>query len=207
MPSTVTPTWTDNVSVIAATTVANTGTARGTIDLRSKAGAYITIWIGRKGTTAPGASILGLIRRVLNNGTATPGGTSTPVSFSSGTAAINQTTINADASAAATSIVVASGTGFVAGDQICIYDSGFTRLEFARVSRVSGTTLYLDAPILYAHTAAQADNVSRQADFFGPVWIAGGSLVEVVVDYGTTATGSDVVVLAKAQTYDSDSIA
>lgn len=203
----VTPSWSDNVSVIAATTVSAGGTARGTIDLRSKIGAYITLWAGRKGSTAPGTAWQALIRRVNNNGTASPGGISSPVSYTSGTASGNNTTINADAAAGATSIVVAANTGVAVGDLLCIYDSSFTRLEFVRVSKFSGTTLTLDAPLLYAHTAAQADNVTRVAEMFGPTFVPGGSLIEVVFDYGAAASGADYVVLAKAQTYDSDTIA
>lgn len=200
-----TPTWTDNVAVLGPTTVAFGGSARGTIDLRAKQGATLFYWIGRKGATAPAAAIAVETRRVVNNGTATPGGvTSVLAPFSSTTGASNATTVNADAAAGATTLGIASATGFVAGDFVCIYDSGFTRLEFARVSKVVSTTLTLDAPLLYAHSAANADAVTRAADRFTASVFPGGSLVEVVFDYGAAGSGSDVVVLCKAQTYDLD---
>ena len=207
MPTTTfTPTWTDNVSVLAPTTVAALGLARGTIDLRSKAGAYLFGWIGRKATTVLAAAIQVEVRRVLNNGAATTGGTGGAggASFASSVAVTNVTTVNVDGTAGGTTIGVASATGIVAGDLLCVYDASFTRLEFARVSKVVSTTVTVDAPLQFAHTSAQGDAVTRLADRFGPAYLAGGSLYEVVFDYGGSATGGDVVVLAKAQTYDSD---
>ena len=65
--ATATPNWTDNVSVIAAATLAAGNKARGTIDLRSKFGAFLFVRLGRKGSTAPGSAIQALARRVLNN--------------------------------------------------------------------------------------------------------------------------------------------
>jgi hypothetical protein len=41
--ATVTPVWTDDVSVIAATTLAAGNKTRGTIDLRSKFGAFLFV--------------------------------------------------------------------------------------------------------------------------------------------------------------------
>jgi hypothetical protein len=205
--SAITPSWTDQVSVLAATTISNGGLSRATLDLRTKYGAFLFAMLGRKGTTTPGAAIKVFLRRVLNDGTAGPAIAPVYAPLLSNLNTTNQSTINADAAAAATSIVVASGTGFAAGDTICIYDASFTRLEFKTVSKVSGTTITLCEPLDYAHTAAQADNVSRQADVFGPIWCGGGSLWEVIFDYGGTATGSDVVVICLAQTFDSQTIA
>jgi hypothetical protein len=202
-----TPIWTDNVSVVAATTVAAGSATRGTVDLRGKPGAQLLAWIGRKGATAPASGIVVEARRVLNNATPTVGGvTGTTIPFTSQTVASNATTVNADSTTAGTfpaTVGVASATGIVAGDLLCLYDAGFTRLEFARVSKISGTTVTFDGSLQFQHTAAQADNVTRVADRFS-TWLPGGSLYEVVFDYGASATGSDVVVLAKAQTYDSD---
>jgi hypothetical protein len=202
-----TPVWTDNVSVIAAATVAAGNKTRGTIDLRSKFGAFLFVRLGRKGSTAPGSGIQVQVRRVLNNdgaGGIHPGA-SIPLAGSTTTG--QATTVNADSASGQAVLNVASVTNFAAGDVICIYDSGFSRLEFQRVSKVSGSTLVLDDNLGFTHTAAQADNVTRIADVFAPVWLAGGSLWELVVDYGGTGTGADYVVEAKAQTYDSDSIA
>lgn len=203
---TTTPTWTDNVTVLAPTTVAPLGLARGTIDLRGKAGMRLFAWIGRKGATALAAGVAVEARPILNNGVATVGGTAGPggASWLSQIAASNATTVNADGTAGGTTVGVTSATGIVAGDILCIYDASFTRLEFARVSKVASLTVTVDSPLRFAHTSAQGDAVTRLADRFGPVFLPGGSLYEVVFDYGASATGADVVVMAKAQTYDSD---
>jgi len=74
MTNTVTPTYTDNVSVVAATTLARGSIVRGTLDLRSKVGAYLFIKLARQGTTGLTNGIDVLVRRVLNNDAATPGG-------------------------------------------------------------------------------------------------------------------------------------
>jgi len=204
--ATATPSWTDNVSVIAAATLAAGSKTRGTIDLRSKFGAFLFVRLGRKGATAPGAAIQVQIRRVLNNDSAGGIHPGAAIPLAGGTSTGQATTVNSDSASGQNVLNVASVTNFAAGDVICIYDSGFSRLEFARVSKVSGSTLVLDDNLGYSHTAAQADNVTRMGDVFSPVWLNGGSLWETVVDYGGTGTGSDYVVEAKAQTYDSDSI-
>ena len=197
--------YTDDVAVLAATTVAPRSMARGTLDLRTKPGAYLFAWVGRMGATALAAAVQVQVRRVLNNGTAAVGGTAgTSVSWASQTAASIATKVNANANAGGTTVGVASATGLVAGDTICIYDAAFARLEFARVSKVVSTTVTVDAPLRYAHASAQGDAVTRLADRFAPVLLPGGSLYEVVFDYGASTTGPPVVVLAKAQTYDFD---
>ena len=75
------------------------------------------------------------------------------------------------------------------------------------MSKVVASTLVMDSPLGFAHTAAQADNVTRQADVFSPVWLHGGALWEAVIDYGAATSGADYVAQALAQVYDSDTIA
>lgn len=203
----ITPNWTDNVEIIAPVSVSALGLAvRGTLDLRSKLGARIFCRIGRLQTTALATGIGVYIRPVFNNDGAL-GSHPAYLSYYSQYAVTVVPTINSDAAAGATSIVVSSGTSMAADDTICITDATFTRLEFKTVTRVSGTTLYLDSPLNYAHTAAQADKVSRLSDCFPAVTVPGGSLYEVIFNYGRVATGGNVVVCAHAQTYDSNTSA
>ncbi len=209
MASTLTPSWTDNTAVIAAGTVAKGSVASGTLDLRAKFGAFLSLKIGRGGTTALGTAITIWVRRLLNNGAAAQGG---PYAVhnqlqSSTTATNGNTTVNVDSASGQNVLNVASVTNFAAGDDICIQDSGggVTRLEFAKVSKVSGSTLVLDRNLIYSHTAAQADTVRNKADQFNAVWLPGGSSYEVVIDYGAAATGDTATFAAIAQTYDSDS--
>ena len=205
--ATATPIWTDNVSVIAAATLTAGQRTRGTLDLRTKFGAFLFVRMGRKGTAAPSSAIQVQIRRVLNNDAA---GGIHPASGSplqSGTAAGTATTVNLDSNAGQNLLNVTSNAGFAAGDVVCIYDAAFTRLEFHRVSKIAPNALALDDNLGFTHTAAQADNVTRHAEVYPPVWLQGGTLWELVIDYGAATTGADYVVESRAQVYDSDSIA
>jgi hypothetical protein len=96
-------------------------------------------------------------------------------------------------------------TSLAAGDIICIQDSGggVTRLEWARISKISGSVLTLDAPLQFAHTLAQADTVRNKSDVFEPIWVDGGSLYSVIFDYGDDAAGDSVTIQAMAQIWDS----
>ena len=204
--STTTPTYSDNVSVIAAAVLARGSTTRGTSDLRGKHGAWLFVRLGRGGTTAlSGGTTAGvsvLIRRTLNNdGIIHPTG----IELLGSTAAASSTTVNVDSNSGQAALNVASITGFAAGDLICIQDSGggVTRLEWARVAKTATGVLTLDANLKISHTAAQADTVRNKADVFAPIWLDGGATWEVVIDYGDDTAGESVTVEVKAQTLDS----
>lgn len=200
------PTWSDNVSVVAAAVLARGSVARGTLDLRTKIGARLFLKLGRGGTAALTNGVNCLIRAILNNDSATPGGVHpVQMEYLSSTAAANSTTVNADSNSAQSALNVASITGFAAGDLVCIQDSGggVTRLEWHRVSKTATGILTLDRNLQYTHTAAQADTVRNKSDVFSPIWIDGGSLYAVVFDYGDDAAGDSITVQALAQTYDS----
>lgn len=218
MTSTLTPTWTDNVSVVAAAVLARGSISRGTLDLRTKHGAYLFIKIGRGGTTALTNGVDVLINRVLNNNTATAGGAHPGgIALISTTVACNgNTTIGGTCGPAVTGyeneIITDSVSNFAVGDIICIQDAGggVTRLEWHRVSKLTihtGTGLTLSRWLQYEHTDAQADTVRNKSDAFAPIWIDGGSLYEVIFDYGDDAAGESVTIHCTAQTYDSDSVA
>jgi hypothetical protein len=213
--ATVTPNFTDNVSVVAAQVLARGSTVRGTLDLRTKFGAYAFAKIGRGGTTAlaggttPGVDCL--FRRVINNDTATAGGVH-PVgspAFLSSIAAASSTTVSGDSNSGQAVLNIGTLTGFAAGDIICIQDSGagVTRLEWHRVSKTAGAgTMTLDRNLQFTHTAAQADTVRNKSDVFSPVWLPGGSLWECIFDYGDDTAGDSVTVSCLAETYDSETV-
>ena len=209
MSSTTTPVWTDNVSVVSAQVLARGSTVRGTLDLRSKYGAYIFGKVGRGGTTGLTNGCNFIVRRVLNNDTAAAGAIHPEgFNFLSQSAGAVSTTVNVDASTGATELKLASIASIAVGDYLCIQDSGggVTRLEWARVAKLtvaSGTGVTLDRGLHFAHTAAQADTVRTKADAFPAFWIDGGSLWEVVFDYADDAAGDSVTVHCAAQTLDS----
>lgn len=209
--SSVTPVYTDNVSVIAAAVLARGSTTRGTIDLRSKLGARLYAKLGRGGTTALTNGVNLLIRPVVNNNGASAGAVH-PYSIdmlSQTVAASSTTCATSDSNSGQAALNVASITGFAAGDLICIQDSGggVTRLEWHRVSKTATGVLTLDRNLSFTHTSAGADTVRNKADVFPPIWVPGGSLYEVIFDYGDDAAGDSVTIQCLAQTHDSMSIA
>lgn len=215
MPATVTPVFTDNVSII--TTVLGLGnvSSQNTYDLRTAFGAYLFVKLGRGGTTALTNPLVVRISRVLNNNVAAIG-IIHPVGlpqFNSQTAAANSTTqsVTTASTAGTNTLNVASITGFAAGDLICIQDGAgtSTRLEWQRVSKTSGTVLTLDDNLVFTHTTAQSggqDTVRNKADVFAPVWLPGGSLWEVIFDYGNGGAGDSMTCQALGQTYASEQI-
>lgn len=209
MTQTVTPTFSGIQDVVAKATLTRGSTARGTIDLRGAFGAKLWVRIGRTGTAALDQPVKVKIRALQETDTA---GKGNPAPYqlleSDLTAAGANTTIAADAAAGASTITVASATGIAADDVLCIQDAGggFTRLEFRRVSKISGTTVTLDSPLEYAHTAAQADTVRDLANCWGPVFLPGGEVFEIIFDYGAATTGDSVTIHATANVHESDTI-
>lgn len=207
-----TPVWTDPVSaIIAAQVLARGSTVRGTLDIRSKFGAYLFLKLGRGGTTALTNGVDVMARRLVGNAAATVGyenPAGTPALLSQNAAA-SGTTVSTDSNSGQAALNVASITGFAAGDIIAIQDSGggVTRLEYHRVSKTATGILTLDRNLVFTHTAAQADTVRNKADVWAPLWLPGGALWEVIFDYGDDAAGESVTVQALAQTYDSETIA
>ena len=104
-----------------------------------------------------------------------------------GTATV-QSTLNGAATKGATSLTVASGTGFAANQEITIHDNALgtavletdPAAEHVVISSVSGTTITLKKPILRDHASGQY--VTEARDIY-PVVIVGGpqSIVYAVV--------------------------
>jgi len=208
--STTYPSVTDDVQVVADAVVAlGAMSDRGTIDLRgspAKVGAYLFVAIGRGGSTAIGTAVNVIVRPTLgNDAKAHPNGLCDRVSS---VAAATATTVDANSAAGQNVLNVTSTTGYTAGQCISIQDGddGVTRLEFARISKITNAgasgELVLDRNLQYEHTAAQADKVRNQADVFSDIWLAGGKLWEVRFDYGASATGEAITVRARAQQID-----
>lgn len=205
--STTTPTWADYVSVVASATLARGSTARGTLDLSAKFGAWLLLRIGRQGTTALTNGVDILVRRILNNSGTEITHPGSVAGLNSGfTAALSTTCATSDSASGQPVLNVASSTSFVAGDLILI-GGGTAREEWKRVSKVAAGVLTLDSNLEFTHTTAQADTVRSQAFCPPPVWMPGGSRYEVIFDYGDDTAGESVTVEARAQRYENDSTA
>lgn len=206
--SVTTPSYTQNVTPTGLTAggqvLAIGAVARGTLDLRTAWGAWLHINIGRGGTTAITNALQVQIRRIDNIATAGAiHGASSPALTSSLTAA-NSTTVAVNSSSGQAALNVTSITGFAAGDIVLIQDAGggVTRIEWKRVSKTATGILTMDAPLDYTHTSAQADTVRNKADVFAPIWLDGGAVWEVILDYGAEASAQSVTILCAAQTFD-----
>ena len=196
--------------MIPAQVVAKGATpVRGIIDLTGKAGAVMTMKIGRGGTTALVVGVNIRINVLENGGTAVAGGMETPYwSTVSSIAAATSSTVNVNAAAGDVELKTAAITGWAAGDWLCIQDSGggVTRLEFVQIAKLSvasGTGVTLCTPLAFAHTSVQADTVTNKADIFNEIELAGGAQYAVYYDYAAESAASQAVtVVSTARTLD-----
>lgn len=203
--SLVTPTTPTIVSAPVPAVVLATATVgtRSTLDLRTAWGAWVFVRIGRRVVTALTVAARVVIRPTINGDTIIHPGQSMD-RVSSTAAAGAKTTLSGATSIGAQSIPLTSATGFAAGDIICLHsdDTSAARVEFARVSSVSGSNLIPDSPLKLAHSSADA--CSNGADVFARMFIPGGSTYEIFAENG--ASGQSLVFEVQAQTYPSDSI-
>lgn len=205
------PSWTDTgTTVISPVTLGRGEVKRNTIDLRTKFGARLFLGVGRGGTAALSAGVNVEVRRIPNaGGIAWPG--APEVAYVSDTAAAYAKSINnAGGYNIGTAAFAVTGTGTsVADEDLCFWGAtavqangaALPNLEFLRVSKYLSPTLTVDGPCKVAKINNEL--FTNNANLWTP-WIAGGSMVEVIFDYGAAAsgTGDAVAVVCYAQTYD-----
>jgi hypothetical protein len=170
-------------------------------------GAFLFIAVGRTGVNALTNGVEVRVNRTLNNNARGHPAALVPLGPGLSVAANSTTCSGSDSAAGQTTLNVASTTGFVQGDYVLIQDAGggLTRMEWARVSRVtSSTALLVDRALQFTHTAAGADTVRNKSDIYPPVWVPGGTVYELIFDYGDDTSGDSVIVECKYQSYDSD---
>lgn len=214
--STIAPSWTDNVQVLAPWAVIKGENVRTTYDLRTKRGAQLFVGIGfGGGTDLAGSTFDVLIRRVLNNGSASrryAAGTRFSAGIDPCIRLINN---GAGYSAGATSIAYDGHTGRTAVLQDKWFFWGVTAIptatgalsptygcEIHRTSKGVTTPLVIDSPLAYAH----ADNEYIGLAESWSIWLPGGSLYELIFDYGGCSAGEAIACMADAQEYASDSV-
>lgn len=208
--TTTTPSWTDGVAVTAIKTLAKGAVNRDTIDLTGKPGMYLTMFIGRTGTTALDVGIAVRVRRQIALSPIMKA-TGAPVfsATSDTAAAVSGVCAAAGNNAGVTSLTLNAAKTFVAGSSgdiiLAVLDSvsaPTTASEFVRQSFATSTTVkLLDAPTISAHNDI-THNVADKANMW-QCWIEGGCVIEVIFDYGAATTGDTVVIGAYAQRLDS----
>lgn len=121
-----------------------------------------------------------------------------------GTTAASASTVNdASFNSADTSFTITSATGFAAGDQIYLRETGTPgNSEWARVLSVVSTTVTMEEAVTRSHTNGIA--VTDLAEtFFRPLDLAGMVRVRLVVDSASAAAGQTVDVIGWLVTMDS----
>lgn len=121
-----------------------------------------------------------------------------------GTTAASASTVNDGAfNSADTSFTITSATGFAAGDQIYLRETGTPgNSEWARVSGVVSTTVSLEEAVTRSHTNGIA--VTDLAESFSiPLDLAGQVRIRLVVDTASAASGQTVDVIGWLVTMDS----
>ncbi len=197
------PFWTDDVSVLDAEVVPGNKSSLATLNLSGKRGAWLYVMIGKLDSTGVTGTPLGIIVR-------SDGLTNHPNSNLSRVAgnvtANGETAVDVDVAEFARVLSVAATTNFAIGDRIYIGAADASaRAEIANVVAIdAGVSLTVDAELLFAHTAVQADIVVNKADVFSRIWIGGGSSMAIEANYLSASDGPDAWVKIWAQTYDGD---
>ena len=209
----MTPGWTDAVSVVAITTLAKGAVSTTTFAAPSKFGAYLFVFLGRTGTTALDVAIKVRLRRLI---LATPNirNLQPEASFDSDiAAAVSGVCAGSGNNAGVTTLTLNAAKTFVAGTNgeiwLAVLDSTSTPTtasEWVRQSVATSTTAkLLDAATISAHNST-SHNVADKANVF-KCYVEGGATYELVIDYGAATTGDTVVVQAVMQTLDSLAVA
>lgn len=202
MSTVITPTWSDNQTVLATQQLARNAVVSATMDWRTKWGGRLMVRLGRTGTTAlTGNGVRVIVRPDVNNTTiAHPGA----VWQNEGQLAAAQSTTCAtsDSNSGQNILTVGSTTSWAAGDFGVLNVNG-AREEWFRVARVTDSThLLLDENLQFTHTSAQADTLRNKAECW-TIELPGGTVWRVIVDYGSSTAGDTMQVHAVAQTMDS----
>lgn len=190
------PTYSQKITPTSYATSTTPGTMV-TLDLTVAKGAYLHCRIGRNAATALTRAAYLAIRRQLN--TNTIGMPSSAYDFISSTAAVNATTVSSGGAASATTMVLASGTGFAA-QQVCLAQLAGARAEFFTICDLTSATITIDrgSGFLISHNAS--DVVTNGADV-ATIWLPGGDIWEITP---VNNSGQTVVMAVDAEVHVSD---
>ena len=209
-----TPVWTDSgTAVISARCMARNTIVRSTVDLRTRIGAYLFAGVGRGGITALTNGVNFIVRRVPNNDGIHIAADLINYLSTSAAAILKLINYGSNYTAGVTAMVI-DGTGTtITGEIWCLWGvtaipadtTALTTMEFLRNCKVASTT-----SITFDTTTKQAHNdneiLTNKADCWN-IWIPGGSVYEVIFDYGDDAAGESVAIVCYSQTYTNDASA
>lgn len=193
--STFNPTSPTFSTPIAATSYATSATPGTTVtlDLKTKFGAWLYGRIGRNAATALTRAAYIAVRRQADNTIIHPADNYDMVSSIT---AVNATTVSSGGASGATTMVLASGTGFAAG-QICCAQLAGARCEFFKITDIATATITIDRSGGFRTTHNASDVVTWGADVFS-VWIPGGDIWELTP---VNNSGQTVIMAVDAAVY------
>lgn len=196
----VTPTTPTFVTPIPIASYATSATpnSRYSLDLTSKFGATLNLYIGRNAATALTRSARICVRRTVNG---TLRGSSDIYDLVSSTAAVNATTVSSGGAQNAATMVLASGTGFVA-DQWCCANLSGARAEFFQISDIATATVTHAHPSGFLVTHNASDVVTNGADVT-TVWLPGGDFWDI---WFLNNSGQTLIAQVTAAVYSSDTV-
>lgn len=214
--TTIAPSWTDSVDVRTPYALLKGELIRSTLDLRTKIGAQLFLGVIFGGSTDLSVGVDAIVRRVLNNDGTDPryayGMRFTTgidpavrlVNNNPGPYAVGTTSFAFDGHAGRTAALQDKygfwGVTSIPGSSGAISPESGSGVEIHRTSKGTTTPWVIDSPAAYAHVDNEIIGLAESWS----LWVPGGSLIEVIFDYGGSSTGEAVAVLASAQTYDSD---
>ena len=205
-----TPTWaTGPTAVIAIQMLALGAVVRGTVNLAGKFGGYITIFVMRSGATALTAGVDVRIRRTHGSGTPYLHGGAVAAFTGGKVTAVSGVAAGSGNNAGVASLTLNAAKTFVAGPNgdimLGVIDNTTTPTLASEILRqvaaTSTTVKLLEYPTESAHNNT-AHVVSDQPDLY-EVWVDGGEIVEVDIDFATSTTGDSVCVGAYIATLNS----
>ena len=219
MSTILTPTWTDNVVVLAPYAVIKGESYRVVtgLDLRTKFGAMLKIALacgGSTGITSGGGLYAKLYRCLNNDGVNHMNGA---LYFSGVQTAVGYALINllAGYAAGVSSIAFdgAAGTAFAAENQLCltgvitipvasglIVPSTNGGTEWLNLSKGAATPALFNVPTKYLHLDNEFITLGSAWD----VWLQGGSVYALVFDHLFDAAGEAMICAAYLQSYDNN---
>lgn len=198
MPTVFTPTAPTFSTPIANTSYASSATPGTTVtlDLTTKFGAWLHGRIGRNAAAALTRAAYIAIRRQINGTLIHPSNAYDMVSL---IAAVNATTVASGGAAGATTMVLASGSGFAAQNICCAQLAG-ARCEFFQITNLTTATITIDRSGGFRTTHNASDVVTNGADVFS-IWIPGGDIWEITP---VNNSGQTVIMRLDAAVYASD---
>lgn len=171
------------------------------LDLRTSIKAFLFVLLARQSNSSiTGNPIQVVVRPCYGDGSAERCPSDYFGRYSVTTTGNSTTSSTTMTAGTTTSITVGSATGITADSLIAI-EVGTSNFEICRVSRVGGTTLYLDAPVTKNHSGTVTVTNLPEA---WAIELPGGVKYEINVDFGGASAGPtyDVRILAHIHDYD-----